>query len=92
MFHDVQNWPKLLTLSRHTNRIPTIAHDEKRKCNAIMLLFTGKDDVSQEVSRSLHSSEVSSKLESEKFVAIKLESESENYRFFAQICMYFCLR
>lgn len=50
-------------------------------------LFIGKDDTSAEVAEAINASEVSCRLEQEDFVAIRLESGSETYRFFAQICI-----
>lgn len=53
-------------------------------------LFVGKDDTSVQVAEAINSTEVSCRLEQEDFVAIRLESGSETYRFFAQICILFC--
>ncbi|OXU23817.1 hypothetical protein TSAR_011961 [Trichomalopsis sarcophagae] len=47
----------------------------KAKKAVFVVFVEGKDDVSQEVALSLNSSEVSSKLESEKFVAIRLANQ-----------------
>lgn len=52
----------------------------------IILIFLGKCETSKEVARTIHSPEVSSRLETDKFIAIKLQSDSEYYTFFAQIC------
>lgn len=53
---------------------------------AIFVVFVeGKDDTSAEVAEAINASEVSCRLEQEDFVAIRLESGSETYRFFAQI-------
>ncbi|XP_031827720.1 UBX domain-containing protein 4 [Nomia melanderi] len=61
-----------------------VATSKARK--AIFVVFVeGKDDTSVEVAEALNDSEVSCRLEHENFVAIKLESGSETYRFFAQI-------
>ncbi|XP_066595721.1 UBX domain-containing protein 4 isoform X2 [Prorops nasuta] len=61
-----------------------VAASKSRK--AIFVVFVeGKDDSSVQVAETINSTEVSSKLEQEHFVAIKLESGSESYRFFAQI-------
>jgi hypothetical protein len=54
---------------------------------SILLLFEGKNDASKNAASVMDSVEVSSKLESEDFVAIKLDSGSEGYRQFAQICI-----
>ena len=53
---------------------------------AIFVVFVeGKDDTSAQVAEAINSTEVSCRLEQEDFVAIRLESGSETYRFFAQI-------
>lgn len=53
---------------------------------AIFVVFVeGKDDTSIQVAQAINATEVSGRLEEEDFVAIKLESGSETYRFFAQI-------
>lgn len=48
---------------------------------------SGKDDRSAELAQTIDAAEVSSRLEEDHFVAIRLESGSESYRFFAQICI-----
>ncbi|KAJ9592417.1 hypothetical protein L9F63_015937 [Diploptera punctata] len=54
--------------------------------NAIFVVFVnGQDDVSRTAAVTVDSEAVSSKLETEDFVAIKLESDSETYRQFVQI-------
>ncbi|XP_014212775.1 UBX domain-containing protein 4 [Copidosoma floridanum] len=68
--------------------IPEAIASAKAKKAVFVVFIEGKDDASQEVARSLNSPEVSSCLESEKFVAIKLQSDSENYTFFAQIYQF----
>lgn len=50
-------------------------------------MFTGKDDTSTQLSQIIESREISSRLEQDHFVAIKIESGTETYRFFAQICI-----
>lgn len=50
-------------------------------------ILLGKDDTSVELAQAINAAEVSSRLEEEHFVAIRLESGSEAYRFFAQICI-----
>lgn len=52
-----------------------------------MFLFTGKDELSVQFAETIESAEISSRLEQEHFVAIKIESGTETYRFFAQICI-----
>lgn len=53
---------------------------------AIFVVFVeGKDDVSTQLAEAINVTEVSTRLEHEDFVAIRLESGSEPYRFFAQI-------
>lgn len=53
---------------------------------AIFVVFVeGKDDTSTQFAQAIDVTEVSTQLEHEDFVAIKLESGSEPYRFFAQI-------
>lgn len=51
------------------------------------IIFIGKDDTSTQFAQAINVTEVSTQLEHEDFVAIKLESGSEPYRFFAQICI-----
>lgn len=54
--------------------------------NAVFVVFVeGKDDTSKNAAATVDDVAVSSKLESDDFVAIKLDSESEAYRQFAQI-------
>lgn len=50
-------------------------------------VLLGKDDTSVQLAQAINAAEVSSRLEKEHFVAIRLESGSEAYRFFAQICI-----
>lgn len=53
---------------------------------AIFVVFVeGKDDTSTQVAEAINATEVSHRLEQEDFVAIRLESGSESYVFFAQI-------
>ncbi|XP_054007262.1 UBX domain-containing protein 4 [Hylaeus anthracinus] len=57
-----------------------------RSKKAIFVVFIeGKDDTSAEFAQAINNTEVSYRLEHENFVAIRLESGSETYRFFAQI-------
>lgn len=51
-------------------------------------VLLGKDDASVQLAQAIDAAEVSSRLEEEHFVAIRLESGSEAYRFFAQICIF----
>ncbi|KOC65589.1 UBX domain-containing protein 4 [Habropoda laboriosa] len=61
-----------------------VATSKSRK--AVFVVFIeGKDDTSVEVAEAINATEVSSRLEQEDFVAIRLESGSETYRFFVQI-------
>lgn len=50
-------------------------------------VILGKDDTSVQLAQAINATEVSSRLEEEHFVAIRLESGSAAYRFFAQICI-----
>ncbi|KAG8229425.1 hypothetical protein J437_LFUL000946 [Ladona fulva] len=53
---------------------------------AVFVVFVaGSDDASKSTTSAIDSAEVSSKLESDDFVAIRLESGSESYRQFVQI-------
>jgi hypothetical protein len=52
-----------------------------------LFLFEGKDDLSKSIAATIDNTAISSKLESEDFVVIRLNSESEAYRQFAQICI-----
>jgi hypothetical protein len=54
-----------------------------------LFLFEGKDDLSKSIAATIDSTAISSKLESEDFVVIKINSGSETYRQFAQICILF---
>lgn len=60
----------------------------------VLFLFEGKDDASVNAAATVGNVAVSSKLESDEFVAIKLDSGSEAYRQFVQICILFdkCLQ
>ncbi|XP_033334844.1 UBX domain-containing protein 4 [Megalopta genalis] len=61
-----------------------VATSKSRK--AIFVVFVeGKDDTSVEVAAAINDTQVSSKLEQDDFVAIRLESGTENCRHFAQI-------
>ncbi|PNF22902.1 UBX domain-containing protein 4 [Cryptotermes secundus] len=54
--------------------------------NAVFVVFVeGKDDLSKSIAATIDNTAVSSKLESEDFVVIRLDSGSEAYRQFAQI-------
>lgn len=55
------------------------------------LIITGDDEVSIETAKVIDTLEISSRLQRDDFVAIRLESGSESYRFFAQICILFPL-
>lgn len=48
--------------------------------------FSGKDEVSKKVTDFINNEAVSSRLESEKFVAIKIQSDQDEYMQFAKIC------
>jgi len=52
-----------------------------------LFLFEGKDGASINAAATVDNVAVSSKLESDEFVVIKLDSESEAYRQFVQICI-----
>jgi hypothetical protein len=54
-----------------------------------LFLFEGKDDASINAAAAVDNVAVSSKLELDEFVVIKLESGSEVYRQFVQICILF---
>ena len=61
-----------------------VATSKLRK--AIFVVFVeGKDETSTQVAQAINATEVSHRLEQEDFVAIRLESGSESYVFFAQI-------
>ncbi|KYN36330.1 UBX domain-containing protein 4 [Trachymyrmex septentrionalis] len=61
-----------------------VATSKSRK--AVFVVFVeGKDDTSVQLAQAIDATEVSSRLEGEHFIAIRLESGSEAYRFFAQI-------
>ncbi|XP_011310210.1 UBX domain-containing protein 4 [Fopius arisanus] len=61
-----------------------VAASKSRK--AVFVVFVaGKDDASTETAGIIDSPEISSRLEHENFVAIRLESDTDSYRFFAQI-------
>ncbi|XP_076625131.1 UBX domain-containing protein 4 [Colletes latitarsis] len=57
----------------------------KSKKAIFVVFIEGKDDTSAEVAATINTTEVSSRLEQENFVAIRLEYRSETYMFFAQI-------
>ncbi|XP_063978203.1 UBX domain-containing protein 4 isoform X2 [Diachasmimorpha longicaudata] len=61
-----------------------VAASKSRK--AVFVVFiAGKDDASVETARTIDAPEISSRLEQDNFVAIRLESDTDSYRFFAQI-------
>lgn len=49
-------------------------------------LLAGNDEMSAKLRRFIDEEKIRSKLESEHFVAIKIDSGSESYMQFAQIC------
>lgn len=57
----------------------------KAKKALFVVFVAGTNDASKNTTSAIESAEVSSKLESEDFVAIRLESGSESYRQFVQI-------
>lgn len=74
-----------------------MTHDQlpKNQMNAMhyetdvfLLLFTllGTDELSQNLSKLINDERVSSILRTDKFVAIKIQGDSESYIQFAQIC------
>lgn len=61
-----------------------VATSKSRK--AIFVVFVeGKDATSVQLAQAINTADVSSRLEEETFVAVRLESGSESYNFFAQI-------
>jgi hypothetical protein len=54
-----------------------------------LFLFEGNDGASINAAATVNNVAVSSKLESDEFVVIKLDSGSEAYRQFVQICILF---
>lgn len=63
-----------------------LAVHKSKSTKAIFVVFVeGKDEASAQFMQALNVTEVSKYFETEDFVAIKLESGSEQYRFFAQI-------
>ncbi|XP_076758238.1 UBX domain-containing protein 4 isoform X1 [Xylocopa sonorina] len=61
-----------------------VATSKSRK--AIFVVFIeGKDDTSVQFAEAINATDVSCRLEQDDFVAIRLESGSDTYRFFAQI-------
>lgn len=50
------------------------------------LLLSGKDEISQQMTNLINSESVSSRLESSSFVAIRIQSDKEEYMQFAKIC------
>jgi hypothetical protein len=54
-----------------------------------VFLFQGKDGASINAAATMDNVAVSSKLESDEFVVIKLDSGSEAYKQFVQICILF---
>ncbi|XP_051158416.1 UBX domain-containing protein 4 isoform X2 [Leptopilina boulardi] len=76
--------------------IQEAVHASKQKKAIFVAFIEGKDDTSTQLSQIIESREISSRLEQDHFVAIKIESGTETYRFFAQIyqlvpvpCIYF---
>ncbi|KAM0736603.1 UBX domain-containing protein 4 [Formica fusca] len=68
-----------------TGSINEAVTTSKSKKAVFVVFVEGKDDTSAKLARAINAAEVSSRLEEEHFVAIRLESGSEAYRFFAQI-------
>ncbi|XP_070150523.1 UBX domain-containing protein 4 isoform X1 [Polyergus mexicanus] len=68
-----------------TGSINEAVTTSKSKKAVFVVFVEGKDDTSAQLARTINAAEVSSRLEEEHFVAIRLESGSEAYRFFAQI-------
>nr|XP_046479752.1 UBX domain-containing protein 4 [Neodiprion pinetum] len=66
------------------NITEAVAASKSRK--AIFVVFVeGKDDASSKIAKVIDSEEISSRLERDDFVAVKLEGGSESYGFFTQI-------
>ncbi|KMQ88113.1 ubx domain-containing protein 2 [Lasius niger] len=68
-----------------TGSINEAVTTSKSKKAVFVVFVEGKDDTSAQLAQTINAVEVSSLLEEEHFVAIRLESGSEAYRFFAQI-------
>lgn len=68
-----------------TGSITEAVTTSKSKKAVFVVFVEGKDDRSAELAQTIDAAEVSSRLEEDHFVAIRLESGSEGYRFFAQI-------
>jgi hypothetical protein len=57
--------------------------------NSFLFLFEGTDELSKSIAATIDNTAISSKLESEDFVVVRLNSGSDAYRQFAQICILF---
>jgi hypothetical protein len=57
--------------------------------DSFLFLFEGTNDLSRSIAATIDNTAISSKLESEDFVVIRLNSGSEGYRQFVQICILF---
>lgn len=53
------------------------------------MFFSGNDENSKRMTELINSENVSSRLESKSFVAIKIQSDKEEYMNFAKICKFF---
>lgn len=54
----------------------------------VYLYFSGDDSSSQDLSSLIDAKNISDKLESQQFVAIKIKSNTPEYFNFAKICKY----
>lgn len=59
--------------------------------NVCIYYFIGSDDKSKSISKMLNEPDISSRLCQETFVCIKLESNTDSYKQFAEICILFVL-
>lgn len=58
--------------------------------NDCCFLFAGADELSQNLTVTISDSRIRLLLESDRFVAIKIQSDSEAYGQFVQICKLYC--
>lgn len=56
---------------------------------ALTLRFSGKDDKSVQAARALEEETISSRMDRDDFVSVRVEADTEAFVFFQQICILF---
>lgn len=54
----------------------------------LLFVCLGRDDISKQMTELIDNEQIKQKLESDSFVAVKVESDKEDYMHFAKICKF----